>query len=167
MSDEEKRKNMIKSNKKLEVSILVIIILLLPSIILYYIVSFIAGQTFVNMGEQGTKLTFISENNTDIGFNREEAIYTESGITSINFSGKITVKGTADISIISEAGNVVYSHIYTNVKSTPIKFKVTGLSPNSYYFVKFTSEDAQSGSLTLISDESLEKQPEHPEKPVS
>ena len=167
MRKRERQKNKIRSNKKIEGYILVTIFLLLASAILYYIVSSITGLAFDNVGEQRTKLEFIYENNSDIGFDREETIYTENGITSINFSGKITVNGTAEISIISEDGNVVYSHIYTNVKSTSIKFRVTDLSPYSYYIVEFTSNDAQSGSLTLISDESLEKQPEHPEKPAS
>lgn len=125
-------------------------------------VSDVTGLSFDNMGEQRTKLEFISENNTNVGFSRKETIYTENGITSANLSGKITVNGTAEISIISEDGNVVYSDIYTNVKSRPIKLELTGLSPYSYYTMKFSSEDARSGSLTLTSGESLLRQPEKP-----
>jgi len=162
MKKREGQKSRMKTNKKAVAYILVVACLLLASVILYYIVSDVTGLSFDNMGEQRTKLEFISENNTNVGFSRKETIYTENGITSANLSGKITVNGTAEISIISEDGNVVYSDIYTNVKSRPIKFELTGLSPYSYYTMKFSSEDAQSGSLTLTSGESLLRQPEKP-----
>lgn len=158
----EGQNNIMRINKKVAAYILAAVCLLIAGAVLYYNVSDVTSLGFYNVGGQKASLEFISESDTDVGFSQEEKIYTENGITSVNFSGKITVDGTAEISIISEDGNVAYSDIYTNVKSKSTKFEVTDMSPYSYYTVKFSSTDAQTGSLTLTSDKVLVKQPEHP-----
>lgn len=65
---------------------------------------------FAGISEQGTRLEFNVDNPAGIGFNRDVTVYTENGITSVDFSGKITVDGTAEIVVAAnEDGRLVYS----------------------------------------------------------
>jgi hypothetical protein len=139
---------------------LVIACLLLAGTILYYIASNI---TNFNFSEQGTRLEFISDHN-EKGFSKEKTIYTENGITTINFIGKITVNGTAEIAIIAANGNIVHSEIYKNMKSQTIRLEITNLFPNSYYIICFSSTDAQTGSLILSTSSPLVVHPEKPKR---
>ena len=108
---------------------------------------------------------FIVNNDTGVGFNCETIIYTENGINSITFSGKITVEDTAEISIVSDDdGSIVYSETYSKVKAQTIDFEVTDLVPYRYYTLRFSSNDAKDGKLALTTDQKLVKQPERPEK---
>jgi hypothetical protein len=114
---------------------------------------------------QGTVLDF-EVDSTGSGFHCEKTIYTENGMSGIVFSGKITVDGTAVIAIVAEDGSVVYDKTYTSVTAQALRFEVSGLSPYTYYTLKFSSSDAAQGDLRLTTDQKLVKSPEHPEHPV-
>jgi len=137
--------------------------LLIAGAFLYYIVSNITGIGFDNFGEHGTRLEFVSDHKTR-GFSKEKTIYTENGITTINFTGKITVNDSAEISVIAENGDIVYSEIYDKMKSQTIQLEITNLSPNSYYTIRFSSTDAQTGRLVLSTSSPLIVHPEKPER---
>lgn len=137
--------------------------ILIAGAFLYYIVSDITGIGFDNFGGQGTRLEFVSDHNI-MGFSKEKTIYTENGITTINFTGKITVNGSAEISVIAENGDVVYNEVYENMKSQTIQLEITNLTPNSYYTICFSSTDAQAGSLILSTSSPLIVHPEKPER---
>lgn len=112
----------------------------------------------------GTTLDFVSTNVTETGFNRETTMYTENGITDVAFSGSVTVEGTAEISVVSDDGNVFYRETYSDADARAIRFTVTGLAPYSYYTLRFSSDDAKRGDLSLTSDQSLVKRPERHSK---
>ena len=151
-----------RKNKRVA-CVLSVACLLVAGVFLYYIVSTITGIGFHNLGGQGTRLEFVSAHNTR-GFSKEKTIYTENGITTINFTGKITVEGSAEISVIAENGDIVYSKSYENMKSQTIQLEITNLTPNSYYIIRFSSTDAEAGRLILSTSSPLIVHPEKPEK---
>ncbi len=114
----------------------------------------------------GTTLDFVSTNVMETGFNREAKIYMEQGITDIAFSGSVTVEGTAEISVVSDDGSVLYHESYSDADAKAIRFAVTGLAPYSYYTLRFSSDNAKRGDLSLTSDQSLVKRPERHSKPT-
>lgn len=107
-----------------------------------------------------TQLEFSINNSVEIGFERSITIYTESDVTKIPFSGKLTVDKTAEIIITkNESGDIVYNSTYSNLKAKPIQFEVDNLVPNSYYTLNFFSKDAKTGYLLLMTDKLLVKSP--------
>lgn len=100
------------------------------------------------------------------GFKREATVYTEDDTTYVKFSGKITADGTAEIALLSEDGNtVIYSETYTAISSRKIDIEITGLTPQTYYILRFSSNDAKTGHLLLTTEQALTERPERPEKP--
>lgn len=117
-------------------------------------------------GVPAARLEFGSASSQESGFECEEIIYTENGITKIAFAGEITIDGTADIILTSVDDNVVvYNETYTDLKSKKIAFEIDGLIPYTYYTLAFISADANEGYLLLTSEETLVKHPEIPEHP--
>lgn len=112
---------------------------------------------FISTGfSKQTQLEFSINNSVEIGFERSTTIYTESDVTKISFSGKLTVDKTAEIIIIKNGSDdIVYNSTYSNLKGKPIQFEVDNLVPNSYYTLKFFSKDAKTGYLLLMTDKSL------------
>ena len=151
-----------KANRRVVHSVTVAC-LLLAGVILYYIVVNTTGLGFSQFGEQRTRLEFVSEHSTK-GFSKQKMIYTENGITSVNFTGKITVDGTAEIIVSAEDGTIIYRETYENMKSKSIQLDITDLSPFSYYTICFSSIDALSGKLILSTDVPLVVHPEKPER---
>lgn len=155
-----------KTNKVIIAHIVTWICIITAGILLYYLISntLLFGQFPLSKGD-GTSLNFNNKSATQTGFNSETTVYTENGIDSIVFSGKVTVEGTAEICVVSDDdGSIVYRETYSNVKAQAIDFEVTGLVPYSYYTLRFSSGDAKNGKLTLRTDQKLVKQPEWPGK---
>jgi len=113
-----------------------------------------------------TVLRFTADGVRNEGFSREAVVYTEDGATYVNFSGNITTDGTAEISMIAEDGEVVYSDTYTAVKSKKLDIKIADLTPQTYYILRFSSHDAKSGHLFLTTEQALVERPEVPERPA-
>lgn len=157
---------MMKINKVNIAHIITVICILIASALLYCISSNIfSGFRFDTRTGQGTTIDFISNDGAGVGFNRETIIYTEKGITSITFSGKISVDGTAQISVVSDDdGSIIYSKTYSDIRAKTIDFEVTGLAPYCYYTLRFSSGDGKAGKLALTTDQSLVKHPVRPEK---
>lgn len=124
--------------------------LLIAGAILYYIVSNVTGIGFDSFGEQGTRLEFISDHSTR-GFSKEKTIYTENGITAINFTGKINVNGSAEISVIDENEDIVYNEIYEKMEMQTIQLEITNLSPNSYNKLPFDSASRENKNIVTFS----------------
>ena len=122
---------------------------------------------FMSNGYGGTKLEFTSNSGQANGFNREATLYANESITSVSFSGKITVDGTAEISVISnDDGNILFSETYTNVKSKGIAIEVNDLAADTFYTLRFSSSNAKKGYLLLTTYESLvERLPDIPRPP--
>ncbi|GLC83288.1 hypothetical protein [Lacrimispora brassicae] len=157
-----------KTNKVIIAHVITWICIMAAGTLLYYLISnALQFEQFHLSNGEGTRFDFIIDSGTEVGFNRETIIYTENGINSIMFSGKIGVEGTAEISVVSDDDSgIVYSETYSNVKAQTIDFEVTDLVPYSYYTLRFSSDDAKSGKLTLVTDQKLVKQPERPERPI-
>ena len=130
-----------------------------------------AGALFCRLFElgvhgQGTRLAFNIDNPAGNGFSRDLTVYTENGITRAAFSGRITVDGTAEITVTAnEDGSVVYRESYSNLRSKTIDFVVDNLNPYAYYTLRFASDDSKAGHLLLVTDESLVERPERPARP--
>jgi hypothetical protein len=156
-----------KTNKTKIAHIITIICVSLSGVLFHHIFSKGAWEiNFSGASAGGTRFKFDIDGG---GFDRGVTIYTENGITSVDFSGRITVRGTADIYITSnESGSIVYSETYTNTNAQKIDFKVSGLEPYSYYTLRFSSGDAEKGQLTLTTNQSLveqyQKLPQRPER---
>ncbi|BDF70449.1 hypothetical protein CE91St41_23240 [Oscillospiraceae bacterium] len=115
---------------------------------------------------QGTRLAFNIDNPAGNGFSRDLTVYTENGITRAAFSGRITVDGTAEITVAAnEDGGVVYRESYTDLKSKTIEFVLDDLKPYAYYTLRFASDDSKGGHLLLVTDESLVERPERAARP--
>lgn len=116
-----------------------------------------------------TVLRFTADGVRNGGFSREAVVYTEDGATYVNFSGDITTDGTAKISLIAESGEVVYSDTYTSVESQKLDIKITDLTPQTYYILRFSSNNAKTGHLFLTTEQTLVERPavpEHPERTI-
>jgi len=155
-----------KTNKEITAHVITALCILVGGILLYHLITNdLQSEQFHIPDGQGTRFDLISDSGTRAGFNREAIIYTENGITSVAFSGKITVEGSAEISIVSDNdGSTAYSETYSDVKAKTINLEVTGLTPYSYYTLRFYSNSAKMGKLALTTDQSLVKSPERPEK---
>ena len=154
-----------KKNKVIIAHIVTWLCIIAAGTLLYYLISntLLFGQFPLSTGEE-TKINFTNKSGTQIGFNSEMTLYTENGIDSIIFSGKVTVEGTAEISVVSDDdGSTVYRETYSNVKLQTINFEVTNLIPYSYYTLRFSSGDGRNGKLTLRTDQKIVKQPQRPE----
>ena len=155
-----------KTNKVIIAHIATWLCIIAAGTLLYYLISntLLFGQFPLSNGE-GTRLNFTNNSGTQIGFDSETTLYTENGISSIVFSGRVTVEGTAEISVVSDDdGSTVYRETYSNVKAQTIDFEVTDLVPYSYYTLRFSSANGKNGKLTLMTDQKLVKQPDRPEK---
>lgn len=156
-----------KKVTKVAAYIITIICILAAGAVLYHIISTYWDFGFAGVIGQGTRLEF-KPNIQGSGFSREMEMYTGDNITSIIFSGKITVDGTADISIVSnDDGSVVYSKFYTAVKEEKIQLDVSSLAPDSYYTLIFSSTDATKAHLILTTNHSLREPPKRPEPPYT
>ena len=154
-----------KTNKVIIAHIVTWLCIIAAGTLLCYLISntLLFGQFPLSKGD-GTTLNFDNNSSTQIGFNSETTLYTENGIDSFVFSGKVTVEGTAEISVVSDDdGSIVYRETYSNVKAQAIDFEVTGLVPYSYYTLRFSSGDGKNGKLTLRTDQKIIKQPQRPE----
>jgi len=148
------------------------ICILIAGVLLGFIVSGNLGDfSFSTATGHGTKIEFNANNGWESGFNRQATLYTEDGLTSVTFSGKVTVDGTAELSIISNVdGSIAYSETYTDLNAKTIEVNVNGLTPNAYYTLRFFSNNAKKGHLILTTNQALvespEEIPEKPERPV-
>ncbi len=111
----------------------------------------------------GTKLEFSASSNNK-GFNRESTLYLDEPISTVVFSGRITVHGTAEINVISnDTSATVFRQSYTDVNSKKVTFHLDNLAANSYYTLRFSSNNATKGYLLLTTDQALvERLPEVP-----
>ena len=120
----------------------------------------IFGETTGN----GTIFEIRADSTVNNGFDHETIVYTEDGTTNITFTGNITTNGTAEISLLSEEGIAVYSQSFTNVNSKKINIEISGLTPQTYYILRFLSDDAKQGHLYLTTEQALVERPEIPER---
>lgn len=142
------------------------ICLLVAGVSLGYLCKDLVQNVSPGNGIQATRLEFSSTSLQESGFECEEIIYTENGITKIAFTGEITIDGTADIILTSVEDNaVVYNETYTDLKSKKIAFEIDELTPYTYYTLAFISADASEGYLLLTSEEELIEHPEISEYP--
>lgn len=130
--------------------------IIMASILIYHILS---GRTwdasFSGLSGEGTKFEF-SISGDKRGFSCEQTFCTEKATTNVSFSGEITVDECAEISFISNEDNsVVHSEKYNAVNAGAINFNVDGLTPYSFYTLKFTSNKGKKGHLLLTTNESL------------
>ena len=136
--------------------------LIAAGVMIYYLYAnvfkdFVFGET----NDQNTVIEFNNENSVQNGFNHDVVVYTEDGITECVFTGKITIKGSAEISMISnEDDNVVYRRIYSDLDGTEISFKIDHLVPFTYYTLIFSSDNANNGRLLLTTNVSFAKRPQ-------
>lgn len=138
--------------------------LLVAGTLLYHLLTNISFEFGVE--GQGTGLEFNIDNPAGTGFNRDVTVYTENGITRVDFSGKITVDGTAEIIVTAnEDGSVVHSKSYSDLKSEAINFVIDNLNPCAYYILTFVSDNSKKGYLLLTTNESLVERPEQPARP--
>lgn len=138
--------------------------LLVAGALLYHLLTNISFEFAVS--GQGTRFEFNIDNSAGPGFNRNVTVYTENGITKVDFSGKITVDGTAEIIVTAnEDGSVVYSKSYSDLKSETINFVIDSLNPYTYYTLTFASDNSKKGYLLLTTNESLVERPERPARP--
>lgn len=115
---------------------------------------------------QGTVFEFKAGGTVNNGFSREAIVYTEDGTTYVAFTGKITTDGTAEIALLSDDGNtIIHSETYTAVNSEKIDIEITGLTPQTYYILRFSSNNAKTGYLLLTTEQALVERPERPEQP--
>lgn len=125
------------------------------------------ARAFGGTSGQGTVFEFKAESNGNIGFSREAIVYTEDGTTNVILSGDITTDGTAVIALLSDDGTTtIFSKAYTAVTSEEIKIDIVGLTPDTYYILRFSSNDAKKGHLTLTTEQALVERPEVPERAV-
>ena len=132
------------------------------------LVCFLCNNIFSAIGGtsgHGTLLEFKADSSRNSGFSREAIIYTENKTIDVAFSGSITTDGTAEISILSYDGTVTFSQTYSAVNSKKIKIEVLGLTPQTYYILRFSSKDAKTGHLVLTTEQSLVERPEVPMRP--
>lgn len=122
-------------------------------------------RAFGGASGQGTVFEFKTNGSGNSGFSREAIVYTEDGVTYAALSGNITTDGTAEISMCSEDGAVIYSETYTAVNSEELDIVVNGLTPQTYYILKFSSNDAKTGYLFLTTEQALVERPEVPVRP--
>lgn len=116
-------------------------------------------------GEYGTSLEFNIDTLSANGFSRDAALYTENGITKVTFSGSISVEGTAEITVTSDAdGSVAYHETYSDIKSKDITIEIDNLTPYTYYTLLFSGHDAKTGHLVLTANESLAECPDPPKR---
>ncbi len=156
-----------KKNKKFTILHIVTgICILAAGTLIGFIVSNGFGDfSFDTIAGQGTKIEFASDSAWENGFHREATVYTEGGITSVAFSGKVTIDGSATLAIVSNNdGSVVYNKTYTNTKAEIIEITVDDLIPYTYYTLIFSSDNAQKGHLILTTDQKLAESPERPSR---
>lgn len=110
---------------------------------------------------QATAFEFKADGTGNNGFNREAIVYTEDGTTYVTFAGKITTDGTAEITLLSDDGNtIIHSETHTAVNSEKIDIKITDLTPQTYYILRFSSDNANIGHLFLTTEQALVERPE-------
>lgn len=155
-----------RANKETIAHIIADICILAAGALLYHLLSGGVWDFEFNMpAGLGTKIEFSSNSGRDSGFTHEATLYTEDGITCATFSGKITVDGTAMISIISnDDSSNVYVKKYTAENGRAIQIEVNNLTPYSYYTLRFSSQDAKKGRLLLTTDQALVERPSKPSK---
>lgn len=140
--------------------IITIVCLIAASVLLYFLIKDIFG-----VFGGATVLEFKADSDGNNGFSRETMVYTEDGTTSVTFSGNITTDGTADIAMLSEDGNTtIYSKAYTAITSKKIRIDIAGLTPGTYYILRFSSNDAKKGHLILTTEQALAERPVHPDR---
>ncbi len=158
-----------KNSNKIRVAYIITGVCILAAIALLILIftNNFGDFNFTSNGYGGTKLEFMSNSGQANGFNREATLFADERIASVNFLGKITVDGTAEISVISnENGSIVFSEIYTAVKSKKIALEAKDLAADTYYTLRFSSNDSKKGYLLLTTNESLvERLPELPKPP--
>lgn len=156
-----------KKTTRIAAHLITVICILAAGGVLFHIISTCWNFGFAGVVGQGTRIEF-KPNIQDNSFNKEMEIYTGDDITSVFFSGKITVDGTANISIISnDDGSTAYSKLYTAVKEEKIQFDVSNLAPDSYYTLIFSSTHAKKAYLILTTNHSLREPPKRPEPPYT
>ncbi len=148
-----------KKTKIRAAHIITVVCLITATVLLYFLVNNIVIR-------QGTVFEFKASGTGNNGFNREAIVYTEDGTTYVTFAGKIKTDGTAEISMIAEDGKVVYSDTYTAVKSEKLDIKITNLTPQTYYILRFSSNNANTGYLLLTTEQALVERPERPERTI-
>lgn len=120
---------------------------------------------FNNNTKKETVFELKADSAGDNGFSKEALIYTEDGMTNVTFSGNITTDGTAELSILSnDSAEIIYNKTYTAVDSEKVNIEVTGLTPQTYYILRFSSNDAKIGHLLLTTEQALVERPEVPER---
>lgn len=150
---------------KIRIAHIITVVCIGGAIVLLY---FLFNNIFTALGGtsgHGTLLEFKADSDGNSGFSREAIIYTENNTTNVIFSGSITTDGTAEISILSDDGTVAFSKSYSSVKSEKINIEVQGLTPQTYYVLRFSSDDAKTGYLVLTTEQSLVERPEVPKPP--
>ncbi len=154
-----------KKTKIRATHIITVVCLIAAVVLLCFLFNDIFG-TFGGAIGQGTAFEFKADGLGNNGFSREAIVYTEDGVTYIKFSGNITTDGTAEISMITDDdAEIIYSRTYTAVNSEKVNIEVTGLTPQTYYILRFSSNDAKMGHLCLTTEQALVERPEVPERP--
>lgn len=151
-----------KINKRKTAYFMMGICLLAAGALLYYLlIPIFEDFEFKRIGRKGTTLEFDVDNPAGMGFDHDVTVYTENGITSVAFTGKVTVEGSAEIMVTANEDNrVVYQGEYSHLNAEKIYFKVDDLVPYSYYTLRFSSKDAKKGALLLEANQSLAEHPE-------
>lgn len=162
---EKRIKSVMSGNKKKTGVIIAASLICIIALVIVLSFNFARMWNFNVPETLGTKLELTAAGNQKTGFQSKQSIYTDGNATDISLHGKITVNGTAELEIVSdEDGSVVFTNTFTAAKDQTVKVDLKNLTPNSYYTLTFSSNDANNGKLTLESDQSLVKSPEKPER---
>jgi hypothetical protein len=160
----EKGIKSVMGGKKKKMGI-IISIAIISFIAFVVVTAFLVKYFWYNVsGRDETRIEFVTSTGSSTGFNQENEIYTDGGITNLTLSGKITVDGTAEIKIISnDTGSIIYTKTFTSINDEAVKINLKDLNPNVYYTITFYSEDAKRGKLILEGNQGLVKSPDKPE----
>lgn len=157
--------------KKTEIKaahIIIVVCLIAAAVMLCFLFNDIIRALGGTSG-QGTFYEFKADSEGN-GFTCETIVYTENDTTYVSFSGDITTDGTAEIAMLSDDGNtIIHNETYTAVTSEKIKIDVVGLTSDTFYILRFSSNDAKKGHLILTTKQALVEHPkvlEHPERAV-
>lgn len=147
---------------KTRATYIIITICLIATLIMLY---FLFSNIFKTFGG-ATVFEFKADSNGNNGFSHEAIVYTKDGTTGVTFSGNITTDGTAEIAMLSDDHNtIIYSETYKMVTSKKIRIDVVGLIPETYYILRFSSNNSKKGHLILTTEQALTERPEHPDNP--